>query len=192
MQDVPAAVHTMDIACPRCGGLAEPAGFEDARAFYQCPTCNRVWATHITAIAEGADGRVAPAPRVLVADDSPEMLGLLTAWLEDEGCMVIAVGSGRDALDAAIAYKPDVAFLDLVLPPPDGFHLCEICTSRLGLSVVLMTGMSHPDSTRIAEVGALALLRKPFPRETLVDALTLALGQCRRGGASDGAAFAAH
>jgi CheY-like chemotaxis protein len=180
----------MDICCPRCGGPAEPAGHEDARAFYQCPTCNRVWATHISAMAERS--AAPPGPRVLIADDSSEMLGLLTAWLEDEGCLVIAVGTGREALDAAIAYKPDVAFLDLVLPPPDGFHLCEMLTRRIGPAVVLMTGMSNPDTRRVSEVGAVMLLRKPFTREAMIDALTLAMEQCRRDQASGGAAFAAH
>jgi len=181
----------MDICCPRCGGLAEPAGHEDARAFYQCPTCNRVWATHIAATASWNDRTAAPPVRVLVADDSAEMLGLLAAWLEDEGCLVIPVGSGREALDAAIAYKPDVAFLDLVIPPPDGFQVCEMLTRRIGPVVVLMTGMSNPDTNRAAEAGAILLLRKPFARESVVDALTLALEQCRRDSASGGAAFAA-
>jgi CheY-like chemotaxis protein len=181
----------MDISCPRCGGLAEPVGHEDARAFFQCPTCARVWATHISALADRRSAPAHPAPRVLIADDSPEMLGLLTAWVEDEGCMVIAVSSGRAAIDAAIAHKPDVAFIDLVLPPPDGFHVCEVLTRRLGLATVLMTGVSNPDGSRVEEVGALLLLRKPFPREAVVDALTLALEHCRREGASGGTAFAA-
>jgi CheY-like chemotaxis protein len=176
----------MNISCPRCGGLAEPAGHEDARAFFQCPTCDRVWATHISALAEGDASAAKPAPRVLIADDAPEMLGLLTAWIEDEGCMVIAVSSGREAIDAAIAHKPDVAFLDVVLPPPDGFHVCEVLTRRLGMPAVLMTGMSNPDRVRVEEVGALLLLQKPFPREAVVDALTLALEQVRREGASGG------
>jgi DNA-binding response OmpR family regulator len=119
---------------------------------------------------------------VLVADDSPEMLGLVTAWLEDEGCVVIAVGSGREALDASVAYRPDVAFLDVVLPPPDGLQLCEILTRRAGPAVVLMTGMSNPDARRVTESGALLLLHKPFTRETMVDALTLALARARRDG----------
>jgi hypothetical protein len=135
-------VPFMDICCPRCGGVAEPAGHEDGRAFFQCPACDRVWATHISAMLEHPERRASPVPRVLVADDSPEMLGLLAAWLEDEGCMVIAVGTGREALDAAVAYRPDVAFVDVVLPPPDGL--------------------------------------KPFHREALVDALTLALAHGRR------------
>lgn len=192
MQARPAIVPIMDITCPRCGGLAEPAGHEDARAFYQCPTCKRVWATHISANADRGAARGAPAARVLIADDSPEMLGLLSAWLEDEGCLVIAVGSGRDALDAAIAYKPDVAFLDLVLPPPDGYLVCDLFRKRIGPAVVLMTGMTNPDTTRAAEVGAVMLLRKPFTREAMIDALTLALAHCRRQEASGGAAFAAH
>jgi DNA-binding response OmpR family regulator len=131
-----------------------------------------------------------PAPRVLVADDSPAMLGLLTAWLEDEGCMVIAVGSGREALDAAIAYRPDVAFLDVVLPPPDGFQLCEILTRRVGPVVVLMTGMSPRDTQRVGEVGAVLMLQKPFTREAVVDALTLALSRSRRDDQSGRAAAA--
>jgi CheY-like chemotaxis protein len=177
MQGFPTAVLFMDISCPRCGGLAEPAGHEDARAFYRCPTCDRVWATHISAVAQPNAPR---APRVLVADDSPEMLGLLSAWLEDEGCVVIAVGSGREAMEASVAYRPDVAFLDVVLPPPDGIQLCEMLTRRRGPGVVLMTGMSNPDRKRVSEAGALLLLQKPFTREAIVDALTLALDHSRR------------
>ena len=191
MQGVPAAVPVMDICCPRCGGLAEPAGHEDARAFFQCPTCNRVWATHISAIADRGPDRTAPAPRVLVADDSPEMLGLLSAWLEDEGCVVIAVGSGRAALDAAVAYRPDVAFVDIVIPPPDGFQVCQTLTRDGGPAVVLMTGMSHPDTTRARESGALLLLQKPFEREAMIDALTLALTKVRRDNEAGGASIAA-
>ena len=181
----------MNICCPRCGGLAEPAGHEDARAFFQCPTCSRVWATHISATAT-LSFPTASAPRVLIADDSREMLGLLTAWLEDEGCVVIPAASGREAIDAADAYKPDVAFVDLILPPPDGYHVCEVLTRKMGIAVVLVTGMSSPDTCRVEEVGALQLLRKPFDREVLLDALTLGLEHCRRKQTSGGAAVVAH
>ena len=169
----------MDICCPRCGGPAEPAGHEDARAFFQCPTCNRVWATHISALLGRSPVQNRPAPRVLVADDSPEMLGLMCAWLEDEGCVVIAVGTGREALDAAAVYRPDAAFIDVVLPPPDGFQLCELLMRRGTPSVVLMTGMSNPDRRKASEAGALLLLQKPFSREVVMDALALSLERRR-------------
>lgn len=179
----------MKICCPRCGGLAEPAGHEDARAFFQCPTCSRVWATHISAPVS-RPFPATTAPRVLIADDSPEMLGLLAAWLEDEGCVVITASSGREAIEAADSYKPDVAFIDVVLPPPDGLHVCEVLTRRMGHAVVLMTGMSLPDARRMEEAGALLLLKKPFDREAMIDALTRGLEQCRREEASGGAAVA--
>ena len=93
-------------------------------------------------------------------------------------------------MTAANAYKPDVAFVDIVLPPPDGFHVSEVLTRKLGMAVVLVTGMSSPDPRRVEEAGALLLLRKPFAREALVDALTLALEQRRRKEASGGTALA--
>ena len=134
----------MDICCPRCGGPAEPAGHEDARAFYQCPGCDRVWATHISAVIDRGTLHAAAPIRALVADDSPEMLGLLSAWLEDEGCLVIAVGSGREALDAALSYRPQVMFLDVILPGPDGFQVCQALSTRPGApGIVLMTGMPN-------------------------------------------------
>jgi CheY-like chemotaxis protein len=171
----------MDTRCPRCGGVAEPAGHEDARAFFQCIPCGRVWATHLSAMATTGYGDSRNAPRVLVADDSPEMLGLMSAWLEDEGCVVVTAGSGREALEAAAVYYPDVAFVDLVLPPPDGFQVCEALKQRLAPEIVLMTGMPSPQSAgRAAELGVVSLLIKPLTQESVVAALNIALERCRR------------
>ena len=174
-------VAIQDTRCPRCGGIAEPAGHEDARAFFQCRACPRVWATHLSAMAAQPRADHGSAPRVLVADDSPEMLGLMSAWLEDEGCVVVPTASGREALDAASVYYPDVAFIDLVLPPPDGFTVAEALKARLSPEIVLMTGMpGRGQEHRAAEIGAIALLRKPFTREDVTGALTTALDRCRR------------
>jgi CheY-like chemotaxis protein len=175
----PADVPTMDIHCPRCGGVAEPVGHEDARAFFQCPLCKSVWASRISAIAARA-GSGERAPCVVVADDSSEMLALLSAWLEEEGCVVVAVGTGREATDASTAYRPDVVILDLVLPAPDGFQVCQTLSRRGGPAVVLMTGMTNPDPQKVRDSGALLLLKKPFCRETLIEALTVALEHSRR------------
>ena len=63
-------------------------------------------------------------------------------------------------------------------------------TPKCGVSVVLMTGMSSPDLRRLEDVGALMLLKKPFDREGLLDAVTLGLEHCRRRDASGGTACA--
>jgi len=175
-------VRNSDTRCPRCGGPADPAGHEDARAFFQCRACSRIWATHLSAIAAKLGRQDASnVPRVLVADDSPEMLGLMSAWLEEEGCVVATAGSGREALEAAAVYYPDVAFVDLVLPPPDGFTVCEALKERLAPEIVLMTGMPNPaNARRAADLGVVALLMKPFAREAVINALSTALERCRR------------
>ena len=141
-----------------------------------------MWATHLSAIAaRNVRGDQPTVPRVLIADDSPEMLGLMSAWLEDEGCVVVTAGSGLEALDAAAVYYPDVAFIDLVLPPPDGFSVCEALKVRLAPEVVLMTGMPNPThARRAADLGVVALLLKPFTREAVLGALATALERCRR------------
>ena len=119
--------------------------------------------------------------RILVVDDSDEMRGLIVVWLEDEGYAVVTAGSGREALDVAAGYYPDIVILDLVIPPPDGFEVCEALRTHLAPQFILMTGLSDPDHMRRAlDLGVVSLLRKPFTRETLVDAVATAAQRCRR------------
>ncbi len=119
--------------------------------------------------------------RVLVVDDSDEMRGLIVLWLEDEGYSVLTAGSGREALDAAAGYHPDIVILDLVIPPPDGFEVCEALRNHLTPQFILMTGLSDPGHVRRAlDLGVVSLLRKPFTRETLLDAVGVAAERCRR------------
>jgi CheY-like chemotaxis protein len=169
----------MDTRCLQCGGPADPAGHEDGHAFFQCPTCGRVWATDLIATASRSGPRER-LPRVLVADDAPEMLRLMTAWIEDEACDVITALSGRAALDAAGLFDPDVVFLDVIMPPPGGFEVCEALNQRRAPAVVLMTGVPGPETARrAADLGVVALLIKPFDREAVIGALATALTRCR-------------
>lgn len=172
----------MDIRCPRCGSDATPAGHEDARAFYHCQNCNRVWATTLASLIAPEGKRKQRQPiRVLVVDDSDELLGLVAAWLEDEGYAVVTASSGRQALDAAAVYYPDIVLLDLIMPPPDGFELCEALRNHLPPEVILMTGISDPAHLhRALSLGVVALLRKPLTREAVLDAVNVAAERCRR------------
>ena len=120
--------------------------------------------------------------RVLVVDDSAEMAELLAAWLEEEGCSVVTAGSGREAMEAAAVYYPDVVFVDVILPGLDGFHVCEALRRRhLSPEVILMTGYLNPEyPSRGAELGVVALLQKPLTREAVIAAFKTALERCRR------------
>jgi CheY-like chemotaxis protein len=177
-----AAVVFMDIRCPRCGCEAAPAGHEDARAYYQCPKCNRIWATTLASLA-GTDGPRSRrgSIRVLVVDDSNELTKLIALWLEEEGYAVVTATTGREALDAASVYYPDIVLLDLIMPPPDGFAVCAALRNPLPPQVILMTGLSDTEHVRRAlDLGVVGLLRKPLTRETVVDAIAIAAERCQR------------
>lgn len=164
----------MDIRCARCGIPATPAGHEDARAFYQCENCKRVWVVHLNA---GAIGRAqTPPTRVLVVDDSDPLVSLVKMWLDDEGYDVVTATSGRQALDAIAAYSPEIVLLDLIIPPPDGFVVCDVARRRAHPpEIVIMTGVMDPRRLRLAEeAGVFTLLHKPLTQETLLDAVSRA------------------
>jgi DNA-binding response OmpR family regulator len=165
----------MDTLCPRCGTPATPAGHEDARAFYQCESCNRVWMTYLTAAAiPHVEGSM--LTRVLVVDDSDPLVDLLAAWLEDEGYLVETATSGSRAIAAAAAVPPDIVLLDLILPPPDGFTLCERLQRGAHPPVVIvMTGMTDAlRLRRIDELGVFTVLHKPLQQEAVLDAVSRA------------------
>src|SRR5260221_8337084 len=83
--------------CPRCEADVVFVGYEDARTFYQCEKCKRVWMVRVSASA----GERRPPVGVLVADDSDLLVGLVAAWLEDEGYAVVTATTGQQALDVA-------------------------------------------------------------------------------------------
>ena len=172
----------MDIRCPRCGSEADPVGHADARTHYQCPNCNPVWATVATSAAESQGAPSARGSvRILVVDDSDELRERITAWLEDEGYAVVTAESGRDALDTAAAYYPDIVLFELVDPPPDGFAVCEALRNHLPPQVILMTASSGPQlAHRAVDPDVVSLLRKPLTREAVIDAVTIAAERCRR------------
>src|SRR5258706_6305121 len=161
--------------CPRCGAVAVFAGYEDARTFYQCENCKRVWPTTVLSAPEGTGAPV----QVLVADDSDQMVGLIASWLEDDGYAVVTATTGRQALDAAAVHHPDVVLLDLIMPPPNGFEVwSKLRSLRPPPEIILMTGISdaaHLD--RVMDLGTVTLLRKPFEAETVVAAVASAVRQ---------------
>ena len=164
----------MDIHCARCGTMAIPAGHEDARAFYQCEKCNRVWMVYLNASTTGRTQT--PQTRVLVVDDADMLVGLIEMWLEDDGYDVATATSGRQALESLDTHDPDIVLLDLILPPPDGFALCEVMRRReRPPEIIVMTGLNDP--LRVHEIEGphlFAVLHKPLTQETVLDVVARA------------------
>ena len=66
-------------------------------------------------------------PLVLVADDDPDILQLVSLRLASSGYEVMAAGDGEQALNAALERTPDLALLDVMMPKLDGYEV----TARL-------------------------------------------------------------
>jgi CheY-like chemotaxis protein len=128
----------------------------------------------------------APTTKVLVVDDSNELLGLIGAWLQDEGYILFTATSGTEALDIAQSHDPDVVLLDVVIPPPDGCAVWESLRHREHPpEIILMTGTSDPvHLRRVDELGGLVLLRKPFSSEVVLQSVREAA--LRRGSLGQG------
>jgi len=112
---------------------------------------------------------------VLVVEDDPAVLELVTRILQLEGYRVDAVSTSRAAMDAVQAADPDVLLLDLILPDADGVLLHgRLRRIRPGIEkrTIFMTGFSSqtPVVDYLRSLSAV-FLHKPFAASELVSAV---------------------
>jgi len=101
--------------------------------------------------------------RILVIEDAPDVLDVLTRLLRLEGADVIGAATGRDALAVFREQHFDLVVSDLGLPDIPGDVLISAITAaaRRPISVVVITGESGPSLTRALAAGAGAVFTKP-------------------------------
>ncbi len=104
------------------------------------------------------------AMRVLLVEDEPKMSRLLERGLTERGDVVAAVGSGEEAIDAAVAEDFDVILLDVMLPGIDGFATCRRLRDQAIWTPVLMVTARGAVADRVhgLDGGADDYLVKPF------------------------------
>jgi DNA-binding NtrC family response regulator len=102
--------------------------------------------------------------RLLVVDDDPAVLRVLTAIFVREGFEVLAAEDGEAGLALAIAHDPEIVILDLELPKLDGVQVLEhLKMTKHGLPVVMLTGRDDVKSAVHAmQLGAFDYVTKPF------------------------------
>ncbi|MDO9285876.1 MAG: two-component system response regulator [Aquabacterium sp.] len=115
----------------------------------------------------------APAPpaRLLVVDDTPANLSLLTNLLSDTYRVQLAT-SGAKALDIAQRNPPDLIVLDVMMPEMDGYEVCRRLKAderTRRVPVLFLTALSRPeDESRGFEVGGADFIHKPFNPATVL------------------------
>jgi DNA-binding response OmpR family regulator len=116
-----------------------------------------------------------PAADVLVVEDAPEFVQVVTTVLGNAGYRVRVAGTFSDALDEFARATPDVVVLDLGLPDGDGFDLCRHIRDRSNAYVLVLTGRTDEVDKLVGfRLGADDYVTKPFSARELaarVDAL---------------------
>lgn len=107
--------------------------------------------------------------KILVVDDSPTDLKLMTAPLMERGYRIITAVDGEEAMEKAIKEQPNLVVLDVILPKKNGFQVCrQLKTSPDTEKIkILMLTSKTQDSDRFwgLKQGADEYMTKPFDNE---------------------------
>jgi signal transduction histidine kinase len=102
---------------------------------------------------------------ILIVDDTPLNVRLLSSILEIEGYSVVTASNGPDALKLVPETQPDVVLLDVMMPGMDGFEVCRRLRADAAsahLPIVMVTALQDmPDRVQALEAGADDFLTKP-------------------------------
>lgn len=119
-----------------------------------------------------AVGEMPKKNKILVVDDVPVNVQLLTTYLTSVGYEVVTARDGQEALDQVAATLPDLILLDVMMPKLNGFEVCERLKSdpvtRI-IPVIMVTALNEiEDKIKATESGADDFVSKPFNKLELL------------------------
>ncbi|MCP4044301.1 MAG: response regulator, partial [Gammaproteobacteria bacterium] len=104
--------------------------------------------------------------KILVVDDEPANISMLTNGLKKESYVVFFATKGEDALEIADREMPDLILLDIMMPGMDGFEVysrIKINRKTMNIPVMFVTALNRDgDQSRGLEMGAVDYIIKPF------------------------------
>ena len=114
--------------------------------------------------------------KVLIVDDEAHirmLIGQTLEELEDEGVEFLTADNGQTALELIQSEKPDLVFLDVMMPKMNGMDVCSKVKQDMGLKnvfIIILTGKGQElDKQKGQEVGADVYMTKPFDPEVLLN-----------------------
>src|ERR1700722_9337557 len=109
------------------------------------------------------------AAKILVVDDEPQVRRALRAILTGNGCSVIEVRDGEEALEEMKVDRPDLVLLDINMPGIDGFETCRRIREASDVPIIMVTVRgSEKDKVLALDAGADDYLVKPFGTQELL------------------------
>jgi two-component system OmpR family response regulator len=111
-----------------------------------------------------------PDHRVLVVDDEPNIVEVVTMALRFQGFDVETAATGREALAAVTSFRPHLMVLDVMLPDMEGFEVASrLGAQRAGVPIIFLTARDGTeDKVRGLTGGGDDYMTKPFSLEELV------------------------
>lgn len=126
---------------------------------------------------------IEPRDIVLVVDDSPNTLRMLTDAIEGAGMTVLVALDGEQALSLIERITPDIVLMDAVMPGIDGFEICRRLKQNGALShvpVIFMTGLSETeDIIKGLNAGGVDYVTKPISPDELLARIRVHLANAR-------------
>jgi len=120
------------------------------------------------------------AKKILVVDDDPHVIKLLTFVLKNEGYDVFSATNGEEAIAMIRESKPALMLLDVMMPKKNGYEVCHEVKSDPGLSdicIVMLTAKGQEaDKDKGLSLGADDFITKPFSPTSIVERVKDILG----------------
>jgi two-component system, OmpR family, alkaline phosphatase synthesis response regulator PhoP len=133
-----------------------------------------------------AAAQTTPPARVLIADDNPQGVELLEAYLGDTGYEVATAFDGEETLQKVRDWRPELVLLDVMMPKLSGFEVCKRLKAdpaTRGVAVLMITALDQPsDVDRAVDAGTDDFLTKPINQTDLLRRVRALLASRRKGG----------
>jgi CheY-like chemotaxis protein len=106
---------------------------------------------------------------ILIIDDEPAWLKIITFFLKDRGYEVVSAESGAEALKTLVRYRPDLIMSDIRMPDMNGFDLLDHIRKLPSVArtpVVFFSSIDDYDARKVArDLGATDYIVKPFSQD---------------------------
>lgn len=118
--------------------------------------------------------------KILVVDDEADIVNLISDFLQGLDYDVVSASDGEKALQVAIAEKPDLITMDIMMSRKDGYEACLLLKENqttCSIPIIVLTGRNSEQAALAAQsFGADYYLSKPFQLEELAEVITKLIG----------------
>jgi two-component system KDP operon response regulator KdpE len=125
--------------------------------------------------------------RMLIVDDEPETLKYVAANLKARGYDVVTAADGSEALKRADEDVFDLVLLDITMPGPDGFAVCQALRKTSTVPIIMLSARGQEkDKVKALDLGADDYLTKPFGIDELLARIRSALRRSQQDAGTSG------